>query len=53
MSKRTDSHGQTVEDRLLALQEKKQEIADAALSGDKKLAANKLTAKDMLMLFKG
>ncbi|TIC08566.1 hypothetical protein E3Q15_03924 [Wallemia mellicola] len=42
--------GQTVEDRILELQKKKRELADAALSG--KAVSNKLGLNEMLDLFR-
>ena len=41
----------TVEDRILQLQEKKRALAAAALSGDK-MKNNKLSINDLLALFK-
>lgn len=40
----------TVEERILELQEKKRELANATIEG--KMGANKLTMKDMLALFR-
>jgi SNF2 family DNA or RNA helicase len=41
----------TVEERILELQEKKREVARAALSGDK-LKGNKLSMAELMNLFK-
>jgi len=43
---------ESVEDRILELQDKKRELAAAALSGDKFKAGNKLGLEDIMALFK-
>ncbi|ORY65664.1 SNF2 family N-terminal domain-domain-containing protein [Leucosporidium creatinivorum] len=43
----------TIEDRILTLQEEKAEIAKAALEGGDMTKANKLSMRDMLYLFRG
>jgi hypothetical protein len=43
---------ESVEDRILQLQDKKRELAAAALSGDKFKAGNKLGLEDIMALFK-
>lgn len=43
----------TIEDRILTLQEEKAEIAKAALEGGDMTKANKLSMRDMLFLFRG
>ena len=41
----------TVEDRILALQEKKRDIIEGALAEDASKAIARLSAKDLLFLF--
>lgn len=41
----------TIEKRILDLQEKKLEIANSMLTGSKQVVANKLSLQDLKMLF--